>query len=96
MRRLPVLRRFAVAAGTFAMVTLVATAAFARQRGWLRSADSTLTFAVGLIRDDGVPDSLRTGRVLTDMLATNLARVSGLPVVANSRMVELVRTGDDT
>ena len=95
-RRLPMVRRAAVVAGALTLIVFVAAAALARERGWLRSADPSQTFAVGLIREDGVPDSLRTGRVLTDMLATNLARVSGLPVVANSRMVELVRAGHDT
>lgn len=54
------------------------------------------TFAVGMIREDGVPDTLRIGGVLTDMLATNLARVAGLSVMANSRLFELMRPGQDT
>jgi hypothetical protein len=49
-----------------------------------------------MIREDGVPDTLRIGGVLTDMLATNLARVSGLSVLANSRLFELMRPGQDT
>ena len=53
-------------------------------------------FAVGMIREDGVPDSLRIGGVLTDMLATNLARVAGLSVLANSRLFELMLPGQDT
>jgi hypothetical protein len=52
----------------------------------LASGARTPTFAVGMIREDGVPDTLRIGGVLTDMLATNLARVSGLSVLANSRL----------
>jgi DNA-binding SARP family transcriptional activator/tetratricopeptide (TPR) repeat protein len=54
------------------------------------------TFAVGMIREDDVPDSFRIGGVLTDMLATNLARVAGLPVLANSRLFELMLPGQDT
>jgi DNA-binding SARP family transcriptional activator len=54
------------------------------------------TFAVGMIREDGVPDTLRIGGVLTDMLATNLARVAGLSVMANSRLFELMSPGEDT
>src|SRR5688572_15457370 len=54
------------------------------------------TFAVGLIREDGVPDTLRIGGVLTDMLATNLARVAGLQVLATSRLFELMLPRKDT
>lgn len=54
------------------------------------------TFAVGMIREDGVPDSLRIGGVLTDMLATNLARVAELQVLGTSRLFELMLPGHDT
>ena len=54
------------------------------------------TLAVGIIREEGVPDTLRIGGVLTDMLATNLARVAGLSVLANSRLFELMLPGQDT
>jgi DNA-binding SARP family transcriptional activator/tetratricopeptide (TPR) repeat protein len=54
------------------------------------------TLAVGMIREEGVPDSLRIGGVLTDMLATNLARVAELSVLANSRLFELMVPGQDT
>jgi len=54
------------------------------------------TFAVGMIREDGVPDSLRIGGVLTDMLATNLARVAELKVLGTSRLFELMLPGQDT
>jgi DNA-binding SARP family transcriptional activator len=74
-----------------ATLTLAVSAAFARARGWLgNGAGAEPTFAVGLIREDGVPDSLRAGRIITDMLATNLARVEGLRVLANSRLLELM------
>jgi tetratricopeptide (TPR) repeat protein len=49
-----------------------------------------------MIGEDGIPDTLRIGGVLTDMLATNLARVAGLSVVANSRLFELMLPGQDT
>ncbi len=57
---------------------------------------SSPTFAVGMIREEGVPDSLRIGGVLTDMLATNLARVGGLSVLSNARLFELMLPGQDT
>ena len=56
----------------------------------------TPTFAVGMIQEDGVPDTLRIGGVLTDMLATNLARVAGLSVLGTSRLYELMLPGQDT
>ena len=43
--------------------------------------------AVGLIRDYAAPDS-GIGGALADMLATNLARVPGLRVLSNARMLE--------
>jgi DNA-binding SARP family transcriptional activator/TolB-like protein len=79
--------------GFVATLTLAVSVsvAFARARGWLGGAgDVRPTFAVGLIHEDGIPDSLRAGRVITDMLATNLARVQGLRVLANSRLLELM------
>ena len=48
-----------------------------------------------MIREEGVPDTLRIGGVLTDMLATNLARVAGLSVLANARLFELMRKNLD-
>ena len=78
------------------LLLLVVTGAFARQRGWLVLGSDSPTFAVGLIREDDVPDSLREGRVLTDMVATNLARIDGLKVLANSRLLELMRPGADS
>lgn len=49
--------------------------------------------AVGVIRTD---DSTRQGGVLRDMLATSLAGVPGLQVLANSRLIELMLRGADT
>ncbi|HEX6315515.1 MAG TPA: BTAD domain-containing putative transcriptional regulator, partial [Gemmatimonadaceae bacterium] len=87
-RRVPVLTAVASA------VVLMAVALTASL--WGRGHRDQPTFAVGLIREDGVPDSLRIGGVLTDMLATNLARVAGLSVLANSRLFELMLPGQDT
>jgi hypothetical protein len=42
-----------------------------------------------MIREDGVPDSQRLGRVLTDMVATGPRR--RLRVLSNSRLLELMR-----
>ena len=64
--------------------------------GRVRGERLTPTFAVGMIREDGVPDTLRIGGVLTDMLATNLARVGGLSVLGTSRLYELMTPGQDT
>ena len=77
-------------------LTIAVTASVARQRGWLGKSDATPILAVGFIREDALPDSERVGRVLTDMLATNLARVEGLSVLANTRLLELVRPGHDS
>ena len=41
----------------------------------------------------GAAGLLRMSRVLTDMIATDLARVEGLAVLSNSRLLELMRTG---
>ena len=59
------------------------------------SPDAAPMLAVGKIRDAVARDSTSTG-VLTDMLATNLGRVRGLQVVANSRLFELMTPGADT
>jgi len=88
-------RRWAIAAA-LTLVMLSGTAAIGRQRGWFGITDASPTLAVGMIREDGVPDSQRLGRVLTDMVATNLARVEGLRVLSNSRLLELMRAGGDS
>ena len=84
------------AAGLFvagSMTILAASEWSPLRRG---SAVRPATFAVGMIHEEGVPDTLRIGGVLTDMLATNLARVAGLSVLANTRLFELMRPGQDT
>jgi len=81
---------------TAALVTLAISSATILRRSNSTAASTTPTFAVGMISEDGIPDTLRIGGVLTDMLATNLARVAGLSVVANSRLFELMLPGQDT
>jgi DNA-binding SARP family transcriptional activator len=87
--------RRVVVAGVAALSMLTVTAALARQNGWFMR-DSRPVLAVGLIREEGLPDSQRVGGVLTDMLATNLARVEGLAVLANSRVLEIMQPGGDS
>lgn len=82
---------FSAALGAAALLAVAVTATV-----WGRGRRDQPMFAVGMIREDGVPDSLRIGGVLTDMLATNLARVAGLSVLANSRLFELMLPGHDT
>jgi len=80
-----------------AIVTIVVTGvgAFASQRGWL-TRDTRPVLAVGLIREDNDASSARTSGVLTDMLATNLARVEGLAVLSNSRLLEIMQPARDS
>jgi DNA-binding SARP family transcriptional activator/tetratricopeptide (TPR) repeat protein len=80
------------AGGAIAALVLGVSASF----GWLNRPDPAPVFAVGSIRDEGVPDSMRVGRMLTDLLATDLARVDGLLVLANTRLLELMRPGQDS
>jgi DNA-binding SARP family transcriptional activator/tetratricopeptide (TPR) repeat protein len=91
-------RQLTVVAG--AALAVLAFAALATTDRWDRASGHASgvspTFAVGMIREEGVPDTLRIGGVLTDMLATNLARVAGLTVLANARLFELMRPGQDT
>jgi DNA-binding SARP family transcriptional activator/tetratricopeptide (TPR) repeat protein len=85
-------RGWGILAAALVVATIVAALLAARAGGGKKPA----TFAVGMIREDGVPDTLRIGGVLTDMLATNLARVAGLSVLANSRLFELMLPGQDS
>ena len=80
----------------FVAVAAVVVAGFLMQRGWRARDSATPTYAVGFIREDGIADSLGSSRVLTDMIATNLARVQGLNVLANSRLLELMQPGRDS
>lgn len=79
-----------------ALTALIALAGVAIARGLLGGGGrATPTLAVGFIRDEGVPDSVQVGRIITDMLATNLSRIEGLRVLANSRLLELVDPRQD-
>lgn len=87
--RWKMLRRSLVAA-----VLVLAIAGVTRAAILVNRADEVRpTFAVGLVHEDAIADSLRMGHVLTDMIATNLARVEGLRVLSNSRLLELLRPG---
>jgi len=79
-------------AAAIGLVALIVTAA----PGWVGRADPAPVLAVGFIREEASADSAPPGRVLTDMLATNLSRIEGLSVLANSRILELMRPGADT
>ena len=66
--------------------------------GWWRLTRSAHSgdvpfLAVGSIR---ARDSVGLGPILRDMLATNLARVRGLQVLANSRLIEMAPRGADS
>ncbi len=59
---------------------------------WLRGRQPTepTLLAVGAIRDHTGGDTSQTAAIVRDMLATNLARLPGLQVVSNPRMLELI------
>lgn len=79
------------------VAALVALASFVAWRSiGVKSPAPSPLLAVGSLRDGSARDSAGGGAVLTDMLATSLARISGLQVVANSRLLELVPRGTDT
>jgi DNA-binding SARP family transcriptional activator/predicted Zn-dependent protease len=82
--------------GFAALLLIFLVASKISRRDESAAAERTPTFAVGIISEEGVPDTLRIGGVLTDMLATNLARIAGLSVLANSRLFELMLPGQDT
>ena len=89
-------RRSRVAAVVL-VVGILSLAAFLTWRSMrVRSASAFPLLAVGSLRDGAARDSTGSGAVLTDMLATSLARIPGLQVVANSRLLELVPRGTDT
>ncbi|MGE0440188.1 MAG: BTAD domain-containing putative transcriptional regulator [Gemmatimonadales bacterium] len=53
-------------------------------------ADRHLVLAVADLRDLTMPDSSRSGAVLSGVLTTSLARLGGIDVIANTRIVELL------
>lgn len=86
-------RRRATMLAALAVVAIVAIAISV----WYRvSSPSVSTLAVGLIRDDAALGPPGMSRVLTDMIATNLARVEGLVVLSNSRLIELMPASQDS
>jgi len=88
--------RRTVALATIFAVAVLGTGQVARQIGWLPAPARTSTIAVGFIREDSAVGVLGMRRVLTDMIATDLARVEGLTVLSNSRLIELMRPGQDS
>ncbi len=54
------------------------------------------SLAVGMVRASGFPDSTNLGPILRDMLSTMLGNVSGVQMLANSRIVELTARGADS
>lgn len=63
---------------------------------WPRAKEPVALLAVGTIHDRGIPadDTAEAGPAVRGMLVTNLARLSGVQVVGQSRMLEvLARTG---
>ncbi len=88
-------RRTMAVAGLVGFAAL--TAGLAAQQLWnLHGPAAVPTIAVGLVREDGAAGSLGLNRVLTDMIATDLARIEGLAVLSNSRLIELMRPGQDS
>jgi len=102
--QIPPAQRRSIFNSTSIVVAIVAMLAVAAAMTAMRrsgepasvATSKTPTLAVGMIREEGVPDTLRIGGILTDMLATDLARVAGLSVLANSRLFELMLPGQDT
>lgn len=92
--RPPGRRRFVAVAASI-VLALISIGALASQRAWF-AHDAKPVLAVGLIREDGSSDSTRLGGVLTDLLATNLARIEGLAVLANSRLLEIMQPTRDS
>jgi tetratricopeptide (TPR) repeat protein/TolB-like protein len=78
------------------VVAVVAVAASAWRVETASRGGSRPILAVGRIRDLVTPDSSALGGVLSEMLATSLARLSDLQVIANSRMLELTPRNADT
>lgn len=88
---------------TLSWTTLLVAAAALAFIGWIgsrglvagRPEREGLRVAVARIRDLGSPDSVQVSEILADMLTTSLGRVTGLEVIANSRILELMQVGAD-
>ena len=87
-----------VVGASAAIVVLTAVLADLRGPATLAGHAPRPVLAVGRIQELGLPDStaLGGGRVSGEMLATSLARVADLQVVASSRMLELTPPNADT
>ena len=88
-------RRGMTVAAVFGLAAL-AGAFGAPRLGWLGGPPRVSMIAVGFVREDGAVGSPGMSRVLTDMIATDLARVEGLAVLSNSRLIALMRPGQDS
>jgi DNA-binding SARP family transcriptional activator len=87
-------RRLALAGITVALLGAIAVAGAAWRSS--RSVARPPVLAVGQLRDLTAPDSARQGGVLSEVLATSIARLSEVEVIANSRILELLEQGKDT
>ena len=61
-----------------------------------RSPSSLPVLAVGLLRDRANGDAVKWGGVLSDMLSTNLARVSALEIIAPARLLQALPPEPDS
>ncbi|MBC7790775.1 MAG: hypothetical protein H7Z74_12575 [Anaerolineae bacterium] len=85
--------RWLAAAGAFAGAVVIGAIAWRKSAP---AAERVPVLAVGKIQDLVTPDSVQLGGVLSEMLATSLGRLTDLPVIANSRILELIPGGADT
>src|SRR5262249_24104160 len=86
-------RESVIAAG---VVAIAALAIFGWRAANARAHAQPPVLAVGRIRDLVAPESAAVSAVLSEMLATSLGRLTDLPVIANSRMLELTPRNADT
>src|SRR5436190_3125697 len=93
---LPIRGRRTLTVAAIVGFAVLATGLVAHQLGWLPAPTRTSTIAVGFIREDSAASVRGMRRVLTDMIATDLARVDGLAMLSNSRLIELMRPGQDS
>jgi DNA-binding SARP family transcriptional activator len=87
-------RQLAFAGLTVGLLVAIAMAGAAWRSG--RSSGRAPVLAVGQLRDLTSPDSVRQGGVLSEVLATSVARLSEIELIANSRILELLEQGQDT
>lgn len=91
--RSPSLFRWVAAAAVLVTAAIIAAMASRKSEP---EAERAPVLAVGRIQDLVTPDSVQLGGVLSEMLATSLGRLTDLPVIANSRILELIPGGADT